>query len=216
MWEDAGCLLISLWSICRKMGYIGYMNNPVKTRRLILSFRYSIWMPQRAPTQKISPLKTTLTPKPFAKFIYPGFLGVFGPQFFSPPFLHPNPMGPSERIGDKEELAWSGRRGRSPYFSRFSPPYILRSWEDPLHVGIGFTLERIRIFRISPSLLALDFQEETSLSRWAKSKPLCQCQKRRGVVTVVREPPEIPNKTWSWMTKTAFLRRQCDDNSWWW
>ena len=80
-------------------------------------------MPQRAPTQKNSPLKTTLTPKIFAKIIYPGFLGVFRPQFFSPPFLHPNPMGPSERIGDKEELAWSGRRRRSPYFSRFSPPY---------------------------------------------------------------------------------------------
>ena len=64
-------------------------------------------------------------------------------------------MGPSERIGDKEELAWSGRRGRSPYFSRFSPPYILRSWEDHLHVGICFTLERIRIFRISPSLLVV-------------------------------------------------------------
>ena len=99
------------------------MNNPVKTRRLILSFGYSSFMPQRAPTQKISPLKTALTPKFFAKIIYPGFLGVFRPQFFSPPFLHPNPMGPSERIGDKEELAWSGGRGRSPYFSRFSPPY---------------------------------------------------------------------------------------------
>ena len=166
-----------------------HMNNPVKTRRLILSFGYSSLMPQRTPTQKISPLKTALIPKPFAKLLqYPGFLGVFRPQFFCTSLSSPQPHGTirTYRRQRRARLVTRSERGRSPYFSRFSPPYyIFLLAKNPLHVGIWFTLERIRIFCIFcifPSLLALDFQDEASLSRWAKSKRLCQCQKRRGVV----------------------------------
>ena len=141
-------------------------------------------MPQRAPTQKNLTIKNHSHPKTFREIYilqYPGFLGVFRPQFFSPPFLHPNPMGPSERIGDKEELAWSGRRGRSPYFSRFSPPYynLLTGKKSPPCWNMIHSRKN-SYFSYFSIPLGLGFSRRTSLSRWAKSKPLCQCQKKEG------------------------------------
>ena len=101
------------------------MNNPVKMRRLILSFGYSSLMPQRAPKQKFSPQNF---PQVFSVFF--GLLRLFHLPF-------PNPMGPSERLLAKRQSSPGDPVGKgkippfglkieyNPYFSRFSPPYNL-------------------------------------------------------------------------------------------
>ena len=93
-------------------------------------------MPERAPTQKISPLKTTLTPKIFAKITKTQFFLVFfGLNFFNRPFFTPTPWDHQNGcwLKDRALLVTRSERGRSPpfglkieynpYFSRFSPPY---------------------------------------------------------------------------------------------
>ena len=83
-------------------------------------------MPQRAPTQKISPLKTTLTPKPFAKFINYStqvFLVFCGLNFFHLPFFTPTPWDHQNVSAAKKSSPGPVGGEDPPIFSRFSPPY---------------------------------------------------------------------------------------------